>query len=153
MLAQRNSFARTCLTRNRTFLLNVLGLNLSATPTLSCNDPKCFVCQERCSKCERDCKCNLVLPVDSYVRQPGIFFNTYDKLNVKMSGPKDVVLPDPIRSFKVLTELPPSIIDNKLFYKKLTPIQKYGIPVMMAGLDLVACAQTGSGKTVNIIKK
>ncbi|QQP55941.1 Vasa, partial [Caligus rogercresseyi] len=50
-------------------------------------------------------------------------------------------LPDRINSFSELS-LRSLIMENKP-----TPIQKAGIPLILGGRDIVACSQTGSGKT------
>ena len=38
-------------------------------------------------------------------------------------------------------------------YHKPTPVQKATIPYVMAGRDIMGCAQTGSGKTVSCLGK
>lgn len=75
----------------------------------------------------------------------GINFAEYDKIPVDASG-RDV--PEHCESFEE-TGLNERILTNvKLCgYHKPTPIQKYSLPIVIAGRDLMACAQTGSGKT------
>ncbi|KAF0697745.1 hypothetical protein As57867_011554, partial [Aphanomyces stellatus] len=75
----------------------------------------------------------------------GINFDNYDDIPVETSGEG---VPPPITSFNE-EELGPEVCGNlKLcMYTKPTPVQKYSIPIGLAGRDMMACAQTGSGKT------
>lgn len=79
------------------------------------------------------------------VTAAGINFDKYHDIQVETSG-RDV--PKPAFSFvelgigKVLTR---NVAFNN--YDKPTPVQQYAIPISMGGRDIMACAQTGSGKT------
>jgi probable ATP-dependent RNA helicase DDX4 len=60
----------------------------------------------------------------------------------------------PIDSFET-AGLRPFVLNNvkKSGYTKPTPVQKHALPVIMEGRDLMACAQTGSGKTVSMLEE
>ncbi|KAM7365252.1 hypothetical protein PAMP_016196 [Pampus punctatissimus] len=77
--------------------------------------------------------------------ETGINFKKYDDIIVDVSGPNP---PQAIMTFEEAA-LCESLRQNisKSGYVKLTPVQKHGIPIITAGRDLMACAQTGSGKT------
>ncbi|XP_070791981.1 probable ATP-dependent RNA helicase DDX4 [Pituophis catenifer annectens] len=77
--------------------------------------------------------------------QTGINFDKYDNILVEVSG---LDPPPAILNFEE-AGLCETLIKNiaKVGYFKLTPVQKYSIPIVLAGRDLMACAQTGSGKT------
>ncbi|VUZ46701.1 unnamed protein product [Hymenolepis diminuta] len=71
----------------------------------------------------------------------------YDSIPVKQSGP-DWTAVDPLVSFSDV-KLHKVIMDNieRAQYVHPTPVQKYSLPITLAKRDLMACAQTGSGKT------
>nr|ACV32355.1 vasa [Nibea mitsukurii] len=75
----------------------------------------------------------------------GINFDKYDDIMVDVSGTN---APQAIMTFEEATlceSLRKAVA--KSGYVKPTPVQKHGIPIISAGRDLMACAQTGSGKT------
>lgn len=85
------------------------------------------------------------VPDDPTKAHSGINFANYDDIPVEASG-RDI--PEPVTTF-----MNPPLDDHLLSNIKLagytvpTPVQKYSIPIVMGGRDLMACAQTGSGKT------
>ncbi len=81
--------------------------------------------------------------------ESGINFQKYDKIPVKVTGDD---IPPPVMSFKT-SGLSDFLLQNieKCGYKDPTPIQKTAIPIVQAKRDLMACAQTGSGKTAAFI--
>ncbi|KAM6289868.1 putative ATP-dependent RNA helicase DDX4 [Aegotheles albertisi] len=77
--------------------------------------------------------------------QTGINFHKYDESIVEVSG---LDPPAPLLDIEK-ANLSQTLNMNiaRAGYSKLTPVQKYSIPIILAGRDLMACAQTGSGKT------
>jgi len=74
-----------------------------------------------------------------------IDFEKYDDIPAETSG-RDC--PPPIDSWKDLdlgSQIQRNIEAAK--YTKPTPVQKYSLPIVLKGRDLMSCAQTGSGKT------
>ncbi|KAF9930148.1 hypothetical protein FBU30_000816 [Linnemannia zychae] len=76
----------------------------------------------------------------------GINFNNFSRINVSRKGGPEVVTP--LQSFEQ-AKLHPTILENiqRMGYEEPTPIQRNAIPILMKNYDLLACAQTGSGKT------
>ncbi|XP_008278033.1 putative ATP-dependent RNA helicase DDX4 [Stegastes partitus] len=77
--------------------------------------------------------------------ESGINFDKYDDILVDVSGTNP---PQAIMTFEeaALCETLSKNV-SKSGYVKPTPVQKHGISIISAGRDLMACAQTGSGKT------
>ncbi|RDA94596.1 hypothetical protein CP533_2408 [Ophiocordyceps camponoti-saundersi (nom. inval.)] len=75
----------------------------------------------------------------------GLDFQKIDQIEVQQEGPVKI---DPIRSFET-AGLHPCIKENVELsgYENPTPIQKYTIPSILQGYDVIGIAQTGSGKT------
>ncbi|KAJ3219721.1 ATP-dependent RNA helicase ddx3x [Clydaea vesicula] len=75
----------------------------------------------------------------------GINFANYDDIPVDVSG-NDI--PEGIESFQAsdMDELLKDTV-TKAGYHNPTPVQKHSVSIVCAGRDLMACAQTGSGKT------
>ncbi|WFD06353.1 RNA helicase [Malassezia vespertilionis] len=82
---------------------------------------------------------------DGTTQGTGINFDKYSDIPVEATG-RDV--PDPITEF-THPPVDEHLISNITLarYSTPTPVQKYSIPIVGAGRDLMGCAQTGSGKT------
>ncbi|XP_043816013.1 DEAD-box ATP-dependent RNA helicase 11 isoform X3 [Manihot esculenta] len=75
----------------------------------------------------------------------GINFDAYEDIPVETSGDN---VPPPVNTFAEI-DLGEALNQNirRCKYVKPTPVQRNAIPIILAGRDLMACAQTGSGKT------
>ncbi|KAJ4840569.1 DEAD-box ATP-dependent RNA helicase 37 [Turnera subulata] len=75
----------------------------------------------------------------------GINFDAYEDIPVETSGDN---VPAPVNTFAEI-DLGEALNQNirRCKYVKPTPVQRHAIPISLAGRDLMACAQTGSGKT------
>jgi ATP-dependent RNA helicase DDX3X len=77
------------------------------------------------------------------VQTTGINFDNYDDIPVETTG-NDI--PAPINDYSIDTIGEDLMRNTQLCgYSKPTPVQKYSVPIGLAGRDLMACAQTGSG--------
>ncbi|KAH7647571.1 DEAD box polypeptide [Cryptosporidium bovis] len=78
----------------------------------------------------------------------GINFDAYDNIPVEMTG-SDTNKIRPMQNFMELDGIHEILLDNikRVKYERPTPVQKFSIPTILCGRDLMACAQTGSGKT------
>ncbi|XP_022754347.1 DEAD-box ATP-dependent RNA helicase 37-like [Durio zibethinus] len=75
----------------------------------------------------------------------GINFDAYEDIPVETTGDN---VPPPVNTFAEI-DLGEVVNLNirRCKYVKPTPVQRHAIPISLAGRDLMACAQTGSGKT------
>ncbi|KAL5250096.1 hypothetical protein ACHWQZ_G015981 [Mnemiopsis leidyi] len=88
---------------------------------------------------------------DSTRLTAGINFKKYKNIPCKVTGPGSELV-KAIDSFAQLNlgdQLQRNIARSG--YKEPTPVQKWALPIICAGKDIMACAQTGSGKTAAFV--
>ncbi|KAJ1411916.1 P-loop containing nucleoside triphosphate hydrolase protein [Ochromonadaceae sp. CCMP2298] len=76
-----------------------------------------------------------------------------DKIPVERSGPRSEEIAA-LASFSELEAVVPDFVSANIRlmkYEAPTPIQKHAIPLGLAGVDLMCCSQTGSGKTFSFM--
>lgn len=78
-------------------------------------------------------------PDDPSKQHTGINFEKYDDIPVEATG---AGVPEPVTQF-TNPPLDPVLLENIGYarYTTPTPVQKYSIPIVAAGRDLMACAQ------------
>ncbi|RDD40231.1 ATP-dependent RNA helicase DBP1, partial [Trichoplax sp. H2] len=83
----------------------------------------------------------------------GVDFDKYGDLPVKVVNSRSPEIVDSFDEMGENLDFPPALMKNitRAHYKKPTPVQQYGIPIACETKDLIACAQTGSGKTAAFI--
>ncbi|KAF3322052.1 DEAD-box ATP-dependent RNA helicase 37-like protein [Carex littledalei] len=81
-------------------------------------------------------------------REPNPFANDEPVDPVSSEEPDGENVPPPVATFADI-DLGNALNENirRCKYVKPTPVQRHAIPIALAGRDLMACAQTGSGKT------
>ena len=133
------------------------GLGGQREGCFSCGEPghfarECRAGQERSGRGEDGSAREPYIPDESleenlydHGQGSGINFTAYKELEVKVTG---LDSPGMIASFGMMG-LDERIMSNiyKSKYREPTPVQKYAIPMILGGRDVMGCAQTGSGKT------
>ena len=78
--------------------------------------------------------------------QAGLHFDKYKEIPVDVTSSDPCPVPLDTFDNSGLHQL---LLDNveRYKYRVPTPVQRYSVPIMMTGKDVMACAQTGSGKT------
>lgn len=84
--------------------------------------------------------------------QPLDNVGNYDHLDVDLLNKTSLEVPQIIEKFEHLN-LSPYLMDNiqRLGYQKLTIIQRHAIAIIKNKINLMACSQTGSGKTASFL--
>lgn len=85
-------------------------------------------------------------PDDPSKQHSGINFEKYDDIPVEANG---AGVPEPVVAF-TNPPLDPVLLENIGYahYSTPTPVQKYSIPIVAEGRDLMACAQVTFGSVV-----
>lgn len=96
---------------------------------------------------------------DGVTQSTGINFDKYGDIPVSVTPPDPrytggvtLDLPEPLIEFTT-PPIDPHLMTNIALarYTTPTPVQKFSVPIVNAGQDLMACAQTGSGKTAGFL--
>ena len=86
---------------------------------------------------------------DPSKQHTGINFEKYDDIPVEATG---AGVPEPVTAF-TSPPLDPVLVENIGYarYATPTPVQKYSIPIVTAGRDLMACAQVRATDTLSML--